>query len=150
MALKETEGVCEVVEIINVAAAVIERNTKILIAQRPEDSHMGLKWEFPGGKIEPGEDITGCLKREIKEELDLLIEVGEELTVVEHHYRDKTVILHCHWCRYLAGDAKTLDCHSFKWVSISEMKQYDFADADWPVVRLLTGDFRKEASCLPK
>lgn len=128
-------------EVINVAAAVIEKNAKILIAQRPEDSHMGLKWEFPGGKIEPGENVTGCLKREIKEELDLVIEVGEELTVVEHHYRDKTVILHCHWCRYLAGDAKTLDCHSFKWVSIDEMKKYDFAEADKPVVRLLMGRF---------
>lgn len=137
-------------EVINVAAAVIEKNTKILIAQRPEDAHMGLKWEFPGGKIEPGENVTDCLKREIKEELDLVIEVGEELTIVEHHYRDKTVVLHCHWCRHLDGDAKTLDCHSFKWVSIGEMKQYDFADADRPVVRLLTEDFRKAASHLPE
>lgn len=137
-------------DVIKVAAAVIENNAMILIAQRPEDSHMGLKWEFPGGKIEPGEDVTGCLKREIKEELDLTIEVGREITIVEHHYQDKTVILHCHWCRYLAGDAKAVDCHSFKWVSIGEMEQYDFADADRPVVRLLTEDFRKAANHLPE
>ncbi|NLI14347.1 MAG: 8-oxo-dGTP diphosphatase MutT [Peptococcaceae bacterium] len=127
-------------EVIRVAAAVIERNAEILIAQRPEGAHMGLKWEFPGGKIEPEEDVAGCLKREIKEELDLNIEVGQKITVVEHHYRDKTVILHCHWCRYLNGDAKALACQNFKWVRLDELKQYDFADADRPVVRLLTED----------
>lgn len=127
-------------EILNVAAAIIRKNDKVLIAQRPIDSHMGLKWEFPGGKIEPGEDSVTCLRREIKEELDLEIEVGRELIVVEHQYQDRKVFLHCHWCRYLSGDAKALDCHDFKWVSIGEIKQYDFADADRPIVKFLTGD----------
>ncbi|MFX4260792.1 8-oxo-dGTP diphosphatase MutT [Pelotomaculum propionicicum] len=124
-------------EEIAVAAAVIRNNGKVLIAQRPECSHMGLKWEFPGGKIEPGEDAAACLKREIREELDLEIEVGRELMVVEHKYRDRKVIMRCHWCRYLRGEAKALECRSFKWVSAGEMKSFDFAEADRPVVDFL-------------
>jgi 8-oxo-dGTP diphosphatase len=120
-----------------VAAAIIQYNDKILIAQRPEKSHLGLKWEFPGGKIEQGENAAACLRREIREELDLEIEVGEELMVVEHQYPDRKVILHCHWCRYVRGEAKALGCHSFKWVGSSDMKNYDFSEADLPIVEFL-------------
>ena len=120
-----------------VAAAIIRNNGKILIAQRLKGAHMGLKWEFPGGKIETGEDAAGCLKREIKEELDLEIEVNGEITVVEHQYENKKIFLYCHWCRYLSGKAKTKDCQDFKWVNLEDLDNYDFADADRPVVRLL-------------
>lgn len=124
-------------ETLIVAAAIIKKNDKVLIAQRLENCHMGLKWEFPGGKIEKGEDAANCLIREIREELDLGIEVGEELMVVEHQYQDRKVILHCHWCQYLEGKAKTLGCHSFKWVSTGDMKDYEFSEADLPVVEYL-------------
>lgn len=124
-------------EALIVAAAIIRKNDKVLIAQRLENSHMGLKWEFPGGKIEKGEDAAACLIREIREELDLGIEVGEELMVVEHQYQDRKVILHCHWCRYLRGAGKKLGCHSFKWVSTADLKDYDFSEADLPVVKYL-------------
>lgn len=124
-------------EILKVAAAIIRNNGKVLITQRLKDSHMGLKWEFPGGKIENGEDAAACLRREIREELDLKIEVGAEIMVVEHQYPDRKVILHCHWCQFVQGEAKTLGCHSFKWVSTSDMKHYDFSKADLPVVKYL-------------
>ena len=133
-------------EPLMVAAAIIHHNGRVLIAQRRKDSHMGLKWEFPGGKIEPGEDVAACLKREIKEELDLEIEVEQELTVVEHQYEEKKVILHCHWCRYLEGEAKTRECRDFKWVNVDEMKSYDFAEADRPVVQLLMEE-KARVSC---
>jgi len=122
---------------MKVVAAVIENNGRFLIAQRPENSHMGMKWEFPGGKMEKGEDAAACLRREIREELDLEIEVGEEIMVVEHQYPDRKVILHCHWCQFVQGEAKALGCHTFKWVSAGEFKQFDFSDADLPVVKYL-------------
>jgi mutator protein MutT len=115
---------------MKVAAAVIRNNGKVLIAQRLALYHMGLKWEFPGGKIEPGEDAAACLIREIKEELDLEIDVGREMMVVEHQYPDRKVILHFHWYEYLSGEAKALDCQDFKWVNAGELEQYDFAEAD--------------------
>lgn len=124
-------------ETLSVAAAVVCHNGRVLIAQRPKQSHMGLKWEFPGGKVEPGEEIEHCLIREIKEELDLEIEAGRELAVVDHQYEDKKVILHCHWCRYTGGEAKRKECLDFKWVEPCELKYYDFSGADQPVVKLL-------------
>lgn len=125
------------VETLQVAAAVIKKDGRVLIAQRPRGSHMGLKWEFPGGKIEPGEDAPGCLVREIKEELDLDISVEGKLTVVEHQYGDRKVVLHCYWCRCLAGEAWARDCHDFKWVTKEDLNNYDFAGADQPVVQFL-------------
>lgn len=124
-------------KIYRVAASIIRYNGKILIAQRLRDDHMGLKWEFPGGKIEPGESVEECLIREIKEELDLEIEVDGEFTVVEHQYEDRKIFLHCHWCNYLGGEAKPKDCRDFRWVNLEELKVYDFAGADLTVVRLL-------------
>jgi 8-oxo-dGTP diphosphatase len=128
-------------EVLIVAAAIIRKNGKVLIAQRLEKSHMGLKWEFPGGKIEKGEDAAACLRREIREELDLEIEVGAEIMVVEHQYPDRKVILQCHLCRFVQGEAKTLGCHSFKWVSTGDMQEYDFSEADLPVVEYLVKHF---------
>jgi 8-oxo-dGTP diphosphatase len=125
-----------------VAAAIIENNGKFLITQRLKDKHMGFKWEFPGGKLEKGEDAGSCLRREIREELDIDIEVGAELMVVEHQYPDRKVILKCHWCRFVQGEAKTLGCHSFKWVSAGEMKDYDFSAADLPAVKYLVKHFK--------
>jgi 8-oxo-dGTP diphosphatase len=122
----------------NVTAAVIERGSEILIAQRLKGSHMGLKWEFPGGKIEPGESPEECLMREIKEELDLDIRVGDRLMVVDHQYEKMRVILHCYRCCYLGGDAKKKDCQDFRWVACGDLENFDFAEADRPVVRYLT------------
>jgi mutator protein MutT len=123
-----------------VAAAIIRCNDKILIAKRLKGAHMGLKWEFPGGKIETGEDAGDCLRREIKEELDLDIGVGEELTVVEHQYEDRKILLHCHLCRYLGGQAKARGCQDFRWVYLGDLQGYDFADADRTIVRCLLGE----------
>lgn len=127
-----------IMQTLNVAAAIIERGREILISQRLKGSHMGLKWEFPGGKIEPGESPEECLKREIKEELDLNILVGNKLMVVEHQYEKFKVILHCYLCSYLGGEAKKKDCHDFRWVFSKDLKDFDFAQADCTVVRYLT------------
>ena len=132
--------------VYQVAASIIRHKDKILIAQRLKDAHMGLKWEFPGGKIAPGESVEDCLRRELKEELDLEIEVDGEFTVIEHQYEDMKIFLHCHWCRYLGGIAKPKECRAFRWVNLEELKDYDFAGADQKVVRLL---LEKHEKALP-
>ena len=126
-----------IMQTLNVTAAIIERGSEILIAQRLKGSHMGLKWEFPGGKIEPGESPEECLMREIKEELDLDIRVGDRMMVVDHQYEKIRVILHCYRCSYLGGEAKKKDCQDFQWVARRDLKSFDFAEADRPVVRYL-------------
>ncbi|MGB8955081.1 MAG: (deoxy)nucleoside triphosphate pyrophosphohydrolase [Tumebacillaceae bacterium] len=117
-----------------VTAAVIERDGSFLIAQRPPDKHMGLKWEFPGGKLEWGEDPRAGLAREIREELAIEIEVGDVLEVVAHVYDELQVVLLVYACTYRSGNVQLLDVQDVRWVSRQELRQYDMAPADWPIV----------------
>ncbi len=120
-----------------VTAAIIKHNDKILIAQRKENVNQALKWEFPGGKLEPGESPEQCLIREIREELGLNIEVMKIFDVISHSYEDRHIILLCYLCRFTGGSAQTLDCRDFRWVEPSKLHSYDFAEADWPIVSSL-------------
>jgi len=122
---------------ILVTAAIIKHNDLILIAQRKENADQALKWEFPGGKLEPGESPEQCLVREIHEELGLTIEVIKIFNVISHCYGNRHVILLCYLCSLNGGKAQTLDCHDFKWVGINELRNYDFAEADKQVVNNL-------------
>jgi 8-oxo-dGTP diphosphatase len=126
-------------ERIIVTAAIIKDNGRYLIAQRKKDSHLGLKWEFPGGKLEVAEDPEKCLAREIKEELDITIEVIDIFEVVSHSYEQKNILLLCYMCKLMKGTPKSVDCNDFKWVALSEMPKFDFAEADRPVVEKLLG-----------
>ncbi len=127
-------------QILIVTAAIIQHNDHILIAQRKENVDQALKWEFPGGKLEPGESPEQCLVREIQEELGLSIEVMKIFDVISHNYGDRHIILLCYLCRLIAGAAQALDCRDFKWVLAGELHLYDFAEADKPVVSKLQAD----------
>lgn len=120
-----------------VTAAVIEDQGKFLIAQRKKDSHQGMKWEFPGGKVESRESPEACLAREIREELSVSIDVGDIFKVISHNYDDKQVILLCYKCKIVEGIPCPTDCQDFKWVTPAEMSDFDFAPADIPVVEAL-------------
>lgn len=122
---------------IVVTAAIIHNKGKLLIAQRKKDTDQALKWEFPGGKLEPGESPEHCLVREIKEELGLDITVEKIFDVVSHNYGERHIILLCYLCKLVGGRAQTLDCHAFRWVESDELMEYDFALADRPVVQRL-------------
>lgn len=122
------------------AAGVIQKDNKILIAQRKPDSRLEpLKWEFPGGKIEFTEDPKKCLIREIREEMDFDIEVNGIFEVVSHNYHKDGEIHHvlllCYLCDYFRGDPKPLDCHDMRWVGMEEIGRVDFAAADIPIVK---------------
>jgi isopentenyl-diphosphate delta-isomerase len=124
-------------EQIVVTAAIILHEGKILLAQRnPGDEH-GLLWEFPGGKLELNEQPPVGLQREIKEELDLDITVGEIFQVECHHSPQKTVVLLSYLCYYSGGQAKTLDCHDFCWVQPDQLQNYQYPPADHAIVARL-------------
>ncbi|MBB6216257.1 8-oxo-dGTP diphosphatase [Anaerosolibacter carboniphilus] len=118
-----------------VTAALIRKENKILIAQRYVKTDHSLKWEFPGGKLESGETPEECLAREIKEELNLKIEVKDIFKVVYHEYPEKKILLLCYLCNDLGGQAEALDCNDFRWINIDALNQFDFVEADVPIVQ---------------
>ncbi|MBD1435172.1 (deoxy)nucleoside triphosphate pyrophosphohydrolase [Sphingobacterium sp. DN00404] len=120
---------------LHVTCAIIEHNNKILICQRSASMKLPLKWEFPGGKIEGEESKEECLKREIKEELGLEIEVGSALTHVEHYYPEFSLYLYPFLCKWTRGSLAITEHVQAIWVNKSELKNYDWAEADVPVVK---------------
>src|SRR5258706_5532480 len=93
---------------IDVAAALVFRNGKLLITQRHADAHLGGLWEFPGGKRHPGESFEDCLRRELMEELGIEVGVGKLLEEVTHAYPEKTVLLKFFLCRWMRHEPQTL------------------------------------------
>jgi mutator protein MutT len=125
-------------EQVEVAAGIIERDGLILIAQRLPHGHLGLLWEFPGGKREPGETLEECLEREILEELGIQVEVGQKRREIEHIYPDRTVQLTFFSCRWKEGEPRAIGCHDFRWVPPNDLKQFQFPDADKEILVLLS------------
>lgn len=123
--------------VIEVVAAVIERDGRILIARRPAASHLGGLWEFPGGKRYPGESPEAALVREIREELDAAVAVGELLDTVDWAYPDKTVRLSFFRCA-LEGDARPAEGQEIAWVKPAELSAYEFPPADAGLVGRLS------------
>ncbi len=123
---------------INVVGALILRDDRVLIAQRPAGKSQALKWEFPGGKIEPGESPELSLAREISEELGLEIAVGRHFQAVLHRYPDGPLIhLDCYLAWIVSGLPKPLQCHDWRWARAQELGEFDFSAADVPVVARL-------------
>jgi mutator protein MutT len=116
--------------VIDVAAALVFRDGKLLITQRHAHAHLGGLWEFPGGKREPNETFESCLSRELREELGIEVEVGELVESLTHAYPAKTVHLKFYRCRWRQQEPQPLDCPAFQWVSAAELKDYHFPEAD--------------------
>ena len=119
---------------LQVTCAIIEHANKILICQRSASMKLPLKWEFPGGKIETGESKEECLRREIKEELHIDINIHSALTMVEHHYADFSLQLYPFVCSLKSGEVKALEHALAIWVDAAQLRNYDWAEADLPIV----------------
>lgn len=117
-----------------VTAALIIKDNKVLIAQRSPEDKLAGKWEFPGGKTEQGETPQECLKREIREELDVEIEVLDFFEASIYAYHSGAIKLMAFWCKWISGEF-TLKVHSnVAWVNRQELDLFDFAPADIPLV----------------
>jgi 8-oxo-dGTP diphosphatase len=115
---------------IYVSCAIIEHHGKVLVAKRGNNSSNAGKWEFPGGKIEPGESATQCLHREIMEELSVAITIIDQLPPVLHHYPDKVISLHPFVCTYDGNPFSLTDHEETDWKSIDDLFWLNFSDAD--------------------
>lgn len=116
-----------------VGAAIIDKDGKVLCAQRGYGSLIG-KWEFPGGKIEKGESDQEALAREIKEELDIVVEVEELIDENYNEYKDKNINLKVYKCKYISGEIKDTEHLAYGWKKPDEMEKLDWAEADKPIV----------------
>ena len=129
-------------EEMRVVAALIEKEDRLLIARRMEGSFMAGFWEFPGGKVEEGEKPEEALRREIKEELDVDIEVLELFHTNNHVYeikgRKRLVRLLTYKAKMISGEIKCLGCDEYRWVLPEELSGFVFVDADVPVVNKLS------------
>lgn len=119
---------------IKVTCAIITIDNKILAVQRSRTMNLPMKWEFPGGKIEPGETEVDCLQREIKEELSIEIEVLERLTPSIHQYPTFTIELIPYTANYLSGNLKLKEHHKYLLLNRDELNTLDWAEADIPIV----------------
>ena len=124
-------------KLIPVVGAVISRDGKILAAQRKEESSLGGYWEFPGGKIERNETPKEALAREIREELEADIEILEEICTVEHQYDFGIVRLTTFNCTLISDSISLHDHQETRWLSISELRDVNWAPADIPTIDIL-------------
>jgi mutator protein MutT len=120
-----------------VVAAVIEHDTRFLVTRRQAGVHLAGMWEFPGGKIDPDETHVDALRREIREELDTDIDLGELVLATTHAYTDKTVTLYFYRCT-LVGDPRPLLGQEMRWVDRQELGTLGFPTADEELIRILT------------
>lgn len=119
---------------ITVTCAIITINHKILVTQRSEHMKLPLKWEFPGGKLEEGENVIECIKREIKEEINIEIEVVRQLSNSIYNYGSFTINLIPLLSNYVSGEIVLSEHKAYKLLDKSELLHLDWAEADLPIV----------------
>ncbi len=122
---------------IEVVGALIEKDAEILICQRPKNKGCALLWEFVGGKVEKGETKREALKRECFEELKIQVSVGETFANVCHEYEHATVDLTVFKAEIIEGTPQNLEHNDIRWVSKSELDNFDFCPADEPILALI-------------
>ena len=130
--MNETAG-----DVVQVTAAILEHNGRIIIARRGPGDHLAGMWELPGGKVEPGESPQQCLARELREEFNLTVSVGECLGTSIHRYDHMTIELLAYRVIWESGKPVALVHADYRWAAPRELKNYEFSPADLPFVHKL-------------
>lgn len=119
---------------IHVGCGIIERGGLVLAARRGASKPMGLKWEFPGGKIEPGESVEECVRRELWEEMSIRVAITAALPSLTHHYPDFCVTLYPVVCRIVSGEIVLKEHAAMKWLAPGALRSLDWVEADFAVI----------------
>jgi 8-oxo-dGTP diphosphatase len=120
---------------LRVTCAIILDKDRVLVTQRGEQMNMPLKWEFPGGKVELGEDDEACLYRELEEELSVSVQVIERLAEQRFSYPEFDITLVPFLVRFVGGKIHLLEHKTFRWLRREELPALDWAEADLPVLK---------------
>lgn len=121
-----------------VAGLILGDDQRILIAQRRADQELALKWEFPGGKVEPGEAPAAALVRELREELGVTVAVGRIWDVLFHAYPAFDLVMLVYVCRIVEGTPRALEVADLAWVAADDLARWDILVADRPLVERLS------------
>ena len=121
----------------DVVAAIIKKNNQFLIVKRNKNKHLGLKWEFPGGKVQESETFEEALSREIKEELNIKISLHDK--IAEEKYKDEKIdiVLHYYLCTQESDTIKLNEHEDLAWVEKKDFDKYDFVEGDSKILSLL-------------
>lgn len=119
---------------IIVALGIIFDGDTVLLTQRPPTGHLPLYWEFPGGKVESGEDPSGALVRELREEAGIEVSPVRPLSFRFYRYEERDVLLLPFLCKIVSGEPRKKDCHAIGWHRIDELHTMRFPEANGPIV----------------
>ena len=120
----------------HVVAALIEKDGRLLVCQRTRHQTMPLKWEFPGGKIEEGEQPRDALRRELEEELGIIAMIGDEIARIQHEYPNGGMVeLRFYLVREYQGEIENRIFREIQWAAPSDLPKYDFLEADLTLVK---------------
>lgn len=119
---------------IRVVAALIRQGGLVLLTQRKPGRHLGLSWEFPGGKVEAGETDDEALRRELQEELGVTVVVGSRCFETRHNYGAREMHLLVYRCKLTEGEPRAIDVNAFEWVPETKIQERSFLPADLPLV----------------
>lgn len=135
----------ETPKIVQVAIAIVveQAGERVLICRRKADTVLGGLWEFPGGKLEPGETPEQAAIREVREELGIDVEPTGSLDPITHAYPHATVTLSPILCSHISGEPQAVDCAEWRWVERADLTQYAFPDANAPLLGRLAAHLQK-------
>jgi mutator protein MutT len=135
-------------ETVKVSVVMILRDQKILIAKRPDGSHLAGRWEFPGGKCLPGEPPEACAIREVREEIGVEVDLIQRWGEIEHDYPERRVRLYPFVARITSGEPLPLGCTELAWVAREKLLSYRFPEANRPLLERLKDGFEFRVSGL--
>jgi mutator protein MutT len=124
--------------VLEVGAALIFKDGKFLITQRLEADSFGGHWELPGGKKEPNETLEQCVIRELREELDIEVEIQHFFRILTYHYPQRSVRLNIFFCSHKSGEPKTIECQAYAWTDPKDLPNYKFPEADHILIQELS------------
>lgn len=126
---------------IVVSAGIVIRDDRIMLCQRRPGDRMGLKWEFPGGKLESGESPQQALERELREELAIETRTGRIFDVRHESFSDRSLLLLFFRSEIVSGEPQPIECNAIDWVNPADLTRYDLAPSDLEVARRLAAEF---------
>ena len=130
-------------KLVHVAVGVVLRGTQVFISLRADNAHQGGKWEFPGGKVEANETVLDALRRELQEEIGILVQSSEPLLVIEHDYGDKLVKLDVHAVSAFGGEPEGKESQQTRWVEVSALEAGEFPAANVAIIDALQQKYSK-------